>query len=156
MTRFYWRVTATLWMCLMWLLSTSSFRSEKSLKLMEGSMFYIFGAVAPAETVVELLNEIVRKLAHVAEYAILGAVLYFALQPSSRSSIVWDRSAAIRAFGVAALFAVLDEIHQSFVPGRGPSSIDVAIDCAGVALGILMILHRLKARPWSKTHHHQL
>jgi VanZ family protein len=152
MTRFYWRITAMLWMSLMWLLSTSRFRSDKSLKIMEGSMFYLFGASAPAETVVELLNELVRKSAHVAEYAVLGALLYFALQPSNRSFIVWDRSVALRAFSIAAVFAVLDEIHQSYVPGRGPSPVDVAIDCIGVALSIFMILHRLKARPWSKTH----
>jgi VanZ family protein len=138
----------------MWTLSTNRFRSEKSLKLMEGSMFYLFGASAPAETIVELLNEIVRKSAHIAEYAVLGALLYFALQPSSRMPIVWDRAVALRAFTIAALFAVFDEIHQSYVPGRGPSPVDVAIDCIGVALSILMIQHRLKARSWPKTHHH--
>jgi len=41
------------------------------------------------------------------------------------------------AFALGALYAVSDEVHQSFVRGRHASPIDVAIDCAGLALGLL-------------------
>jgi VanZ family protein len=42
------------------------------------------------------------------------------------------------AFALGALYAVSDELHQSFVPGRLGSPLDVAIDAAGVAVGIVL------------------
>ena len=69
---------------------------------------------------------VLRKLAHAAEYAVLGALL---LRATGRTGL---------AFTLAALYAVTDEIHQSFVPGRLGSPIDVAIDAAGAAVGIAL------------------
>ena len=66
-----------------------------------------------------------RKLAHVAEYAVLGALLVRAL----------DRSAPALALGVA--YAATDELHQHFVRGRSGTVVDVAVDALGVAAGIL-------------------
>jgi VanZ family protein len=67
---------------------------------------------------------LLRKLAHAAEYAVLGLLLFRAL----------GRAAA--AFWLGAAYAVTDEIHQAFVPGRLGSPVDFAIDAAGVAIGI--------------------
>jgi hypothetical protein len=69
---------------------------------------------------------VLRKLAHAAEYAILGALLLRAL---GRPAI---------AFLLATLYAVSDEVHQSFVSGRHGSVLDVAIDAVGVAIGIAL------------------
>jgi hypothetical protein len=69
---------------------------------------------------------VLRKLAHAGEYAILGALLARALGRP------WV------AFALGAAYAVSDEIHQSFVPGRMGSPVDVAIDTAGVAAGVLV------------------
>ena len=41
---------------------------------------------------------------------------------------------------VGLIYAITDEFHQSFVPGRGPSVTDVCIDTAGVFAGILIVL----------------
>ena len=41
---------------------------------------------------------------------------------------------------VGVTYAASDEFHQSFVPGRGPSIIDVGIDSLGVLTGILIVL----------------
>ena len=56
----------------------------------------------------------------------LGALLLRALR---------DERAALAA-GVA--YAVTDEVHQHFVPGRVGSPLDVAIDSVGVAIGVLL------------------
>jgi VanZ family protein len=69
---------------------------------------------------------VLRKIAHAAEYAVLGALL---LRATGRTGL---------AFALGALYAVSDEIHQSFVPGRLGSPLDVAIDAAGVAVGIAL------------------
>jgi VanZ family protein len=42
------------------------------------------------------------------------------------------------AFVLAAAFAVTDEIHQAFVPGRQASPLDVAIDVTGIAVGLAL------------------
>src|SRR3712207_1073496 len=68
---------------------------------------------------------VLRKLAHAAEYAILGALLARALR----------RDAVALGLGVA--YAVSDEVHQHFVPGRVGAWYDVVVDAVGVALGIL-------------------
>ena len=69
---------------------------------------------------------LLRKLAHAAEYAVLGALLVRALR----------RPGVAVALGV--LYAVTDEVHQSFVAGRLGSPIDVAIDAVGVVCGVLL------------------
>jgi VanZ family protein len=71
---------------------------------------------------------VLRKLAHTAEYAVLGLLLMRALE-----------QAAV-AFAVGVAFAVTDEIHQAFVPGRHGAPLDVLIDAAGVAIGVLVAL----------------
>jgi VanZ family protein len=68
---------------------------------------------------------ILRKCAHVTEYAILGALLYRAV----------GREAP--AFLAAVAYAATDEFHQHFVRGRHASPVDVAIDAVGVAFGLL-------------------
>jgi VanZ like family len=69
---------------------------------------------------------VLRKLAHAGEYAVLGALLLRALGRP------WV------AFGLGIAYAISDEIHQSFVPGRLGSPLDVAIDAVGVAAGVLL------------------
>lgn len=69
---------------------------------------------------------LLRKLTHVAEYAVLGALLARAL----------PELAALWA-GIA--YAVGDEVHQAFVAGRHGSLLDVAIDASGVLAGILLV-----------------
>ena len=69
---------------------------------------------------------VLRKLAHTAEYAVLGALLVRAI----RNPVV--------AFSVGTLYAVSDEAHQALVPGRMGSPLDVAIDAVGVGCGIVL------------------
>lgn len=69
---------------------------------------------------------VLRKLAHVAEYAILGALLVRAL---GREPL---------AFLLGSAYAVTDEVHQMFVPGREGSPLDWLVDTVGVALGVLL------------------
>ena len=41
---------------------------------------------------------------------------------------------------VGLVYAISDEIHQGFTPGRTPSPIDVGIDTCGVMFGIILVL----------------
>jgi hypothetical protein len=62
------------------------------------------------------------------------------------------RRRVLAAWGATVLYAILDEIHQAFTPGRSPSVADVMTDAFGAALA-LVILRRvlapeIKPRPW--------
>ena len=69
---------------------------------------------------------VLRKLAHAAEYAVLGALL---ARATGRAGL---------AFAIGSLYAASDELHQTLVPGRMGSPLDVAIDAVGVACGVLL------------------
>ena len=68
-----------------------------------------------------------RKLAHAAEYAVLGALLLRAI----------GREVPAVALGIA--YALTDEIHQAFVPGRQGRPLDVLIDAVGVLVGVYVL-----------------
>jgi VanZ family protein len=81
---------------------------------------------------------LLRKLAHLVEFAILGALLARALPE-------------LHALLAGLAYAAFDELHQHFVPGRTGALRDVAIDAVGVLLGILawrrLRGRRLRRRP---------
>ena len=79
---------------------------------------------------------IVRKAAHFSIYTLLGLLLTAAVSstfPAGGYKRLW------LPFLLGALWAVSDEIHQSFVPGRSCELRDMAIDSAGILLGVLFI-----------------
>ena len=53
---------------------------------------------------------------------------------------VWDIKKIGISLVIVMIYAVLDELHQLFVPGRFSSSIDVFIDFVGIALAFLIYL----------------
>lgn len=83
---------------------------------------------------------LLRKAAHIGEYAILFLLTYRALHtlPKQRRTLY----SALFAIG----YAMSDEWHQSFVPGRGPSIRDVGVDSIGVFLAVVWV--RMKQRLW--------
>jgi VanZ family protein len=79
--------------------------------------------------------EPVSLAAHFIEYMILAALLW---QAVSRSGARGRRALAV-AFALTVLYALSDEFHQMFVPGRVADVRDVLTDVTGalVALAIL-------------------
>lgn len=97
------------------------------------------------------LSFFVRKAAHFTEYAVLGGLLAVCVKDfAARRAAVAQGAAAglapgfgrffLPAWGIGALYAVTDEIHQAFVPERACAVMDVGIDAAGVACGVLIVL----------------
>jgi VanZ family protein len=76
-----------------------------------------------------------RKIAHAAEYAVLGFLL---LRASGRVE---------PALGLGIAYAISDEIHQHFVSGRHGAPLDVAIDAVGVAVGVYVGIRWRRASP---------
>ena len=78
---------------------------------------------------------VLRKLAHMAEYALLWLLLHRAFEYRHRLAAV--------AFALA--YAASDEFHQSFVEGRHGTPVDVLIDAVGIAIAV-GLWQRRKAR----------
>jgi len=102
---------------------------------------FFFGEKQLSPDVLELLHTLVRKAAHMSEYAVL-ALLYLHALRQSGAPRPWRK-----ALLLCALYAASDEVHQAFVPDRGPSPVDVLIDTAGACIGLAL------ARIASRTRH---
>jgi VanZ family protein len=73
-----------------------------------------------------------KKLGHMAGYALLALAVLHGLNRFTPAAIA-------AAWGLTVLYAVTDEFHQSLVPGRGSSIVDVGIDALGALLGLLVL-----------------
>jgi VanZ family protein len=91
-------------------------------------VIFAFSSVPSLSTELGTWDTILRKLAHLAEYAVLGVLLDRALR----------RPQLVIAVALASLYAVTDEVHQLFVEGRHGSPVDVGIDTLGALLGVLL------------------
>src|SRR5919206_4125896 len=92
------------------------------------AVIFAFSSIPSLSSGLGVWDTVLRKGAHVTEYAILGALLYRALAVE----------ALALAVGIA--YAATDELHQHLVRGRHASPIDVGIDAVGIALGMLVWL----------------
>ena len=79
------------------------------------------------------LNRIVRKLAHLTEFTILGGVLYAILRRYIEYGTV------VKTIGVGIVIASLDEFIQLFSLGRSSQLSDVLIDTVGIIIGISVV-----------------
>jgi VanZ family protein len=106
-------------------------------------MLVIFGfSATPAKDLPNFnwADVLVKKGGHMLGYGLLGLSYLRGLRGKPDN----DRRASLMAWGLAVLYAVTDEFHQSFVPGRHPSPVDVLIDGIGAA-GLLFV--------WLRYHH---
>jgi VanZ family protein len=84
---------------------------------------------------------LVKKGAHMAGYGLLGALIMRALLAQGLSA----REAAYFAILLAVSYALTDELHQAFVPGRHATVLDVGIDYVGAASACLLARRMVEA-----------
>jgi len=84
---------------------------------------------------------IARKIAHMVEYGILAWLMHRAL----RGTFAWDGKRLWRwSLILTITYALSDEFHQHFIPGRVGSPIDVLIDVIGAMAARVILSHRHK------------
>jgi VanZ family protein len=88
---------------------------------------FTVSSIPNLSTAAGLLGDVLSYGAHAAEYTIFGALLLRALD------------ARLLALGAGIAYAITDEIHQSFVPGRQASAIDLVVDALGLVVGIALL-----------------
>ncbi len=98
--------------------------AELSMAVMNG-VFAIFAKLAEF-----IGHEAFRTIAHGLEYCGLGALLFHAFLQTT------GKAKPFICFAVAAGYALTDEIHQIFIPGRAFQISDIAVDAVGAAAGI--------------------
>lgn len=75
------------------------------------------------------------KLVHLTLYGVEALLLSFAIRWPGRDGFSISRAAAL--VGLMAVWGVVDETHQSWIPGRSMEADDVAADVSGAAVGAL-------------------
>jgi len=98
------------------------------------ALIFVLSSVPDLGTGLGGWDYVLRKFAHAAEYAVLGALL---MRATGKPRL---------AFALATLYAVSDEAHQSFVPSRSASAVDVSIDSIGAICGTLLSYRRNRRR----------
>ena len=81
---------------------------------------------------IEILSLIIRKLAHITEYFILGILTINCLKDYKIKYLY------ISSILFCIIYACSDEFHQLFISGRSGTIIDVLIDSIGIILGIFI------------------
>lgn len=131
-------VSLILWMIVIFTLSAQV--QEKSHNLSTGITKVVVETiekvVPKAEINVKKIHHLIRKNAHFFAYLVLGILSMIVLRCSGMKGckcILWS-------LFICVAYAISDEIHQAFVPGRGPGLKDVLIDSAGAMVGITLCL----------------
>ena len=89
---------------------------------------------------IETIVFVVRKGAHLTEYAILAFLIWRARRkPVRNDTRPWKGLEARFAVVIVALYASTDELHQAFVPSRQASVWDVLLDTTGAVVGMLLL-----------------
>lgn len=124
-----------LWMALIFYLSHQPANTSNGLS--KGATEIIVETVekiAPSVDInIKNFNHNLRKNAHFFAYLVLGILVVNGL----RSIGIVGYKAMSLALFICILYAISDEVHQLFVPGRGGQIKDVIIDSAGAVVGIL-------------------
>jgi VanZ family protein len=112
-----------------------------------GIIFWLSSQPQPFDLPEPLLQTLVSKGGHMLGYAGLSVLWRRALATQA----AWpERRVAAMAFLLTVLYAISDEVHQTFVPGRHGSPVDVLIDVAGAALGLGLLRRRQRTRAAKK------
>ena len=91
---------------------------------------------AEKEKVLKKIEHFIRKLAHFSLYTVVGFLLMSLLSTYR----IKQKYRIYISLGIGLMYAISDEIHQSFIPERTPMISDVCIDTCGVITGIIILL----------------
>jgi VanZ family protein len=129
------RLPVLVWVGVIFLGSTNLMSAEHTSRLIVPFLRWLKPSIS-AETLASI-HFILRKCAHMGEYAVLGLLLLRAatLMTNSKRSIP---ILYVSVLAVCVFVAATDEFHQTFVASRGASVRDIMIDSGGVILGLLI------------------
>jgi VanZ family protein len=125
------------WISAIFLFSTDSFSAAETSSIIVPVLKWLFPSLPPQE--VNMVHVMCRKAAHVLEYFVLGILTWRAFRGEGHiGKRLWIQSAVL-----VLVVALSDEFHQSFVPSRTSSIMDVGYDFIG-GIAALLLLSRTR------------
>ena len=123
-----------IWIGVIFVLSSGQGSSTRTSLIIRPILEFLFPAAT--EETLQLYHGLIRKCAHLTEYAVLGFLACRAFVRLSEPSL--RKYFYLLAVALVVIVAASDEFSQSFNPARTGSSIDALIDVAGGLLGIVV------------------
>lgn len=142
----YW-LPPLVWMAVIWSASSDLGSADHTVGPVSWLVSVLVSWATPAQ--IDFAHWLVRKLGHLTEYAILAVLWFRTLHTGRRLASVPSAAAALT---LSIAWAMADELHQSFVPSRTASALDVMIDGIGAMASVLILysrttLGRISLRP---------
>jgi VanZ family protein len=117
------------WLAMIACFSTDTFSSEHTGSILEKIVRAVYGHISPAHF--RILHILVRKTAHFTVYGLLSWLAFYSWRTTLPRRVPWTFTWSILALLVTLVAGSADEVHQIFVPSRGPSPYDVMLDMMG-------------------------
>jgi VanZ family protein len=130
-----WWLTTLAWVAEILYLSTPTFKGSLSESLLVQIVDSLYLSVSWGT--LEVLDSLLRKIAHLTEYGIFALLLYRCF--AGRDGFRWRPHLAYWCVVAACAYSLTDELHQVFSPGRHASLIDSGIDTTGAAMAMLLV-----------------
>ncbi len=124
---------AILWAAVIWLFSTASFSAPSTSRVILPLLRWVLPGAS--HEALELMHFLIRKSAHFVEFFVFSLLILRGVRGERAG---WKLGWGLAAVLIAACYAALDELHQSFVPGRMASPMDSLLDTCGAAAAQLL------------------
>lgn len=131
-------ILTILWMAMIFYMSNqpaaaSTVQSNNAIEFL--GTLPIIGNVIETLTTNGTVTVIVRKSAHMFSYAMLSIFVFMSMYDLK----VDFKKLCIKSIVIAFIYAITDEIHQFFIPGRSCELRDVLIDTSGAILAMFVV-----------------
>jgi VanZ family protein len=133
--------------------STATMSAKNTSEWLYPIWVHLFGPISTAHW--DEVHHLIRKTGHFVGYGLVSVAFFYSWRQTLRRMAVrhWTlwRRASVLAVLCTLLIAISDEYHQSFLPSRTSSPIDVCIDlCGAIAAQLLTlaIVQLFFRRPW--------
>jgi VanZ family protein len=122
--------------------STATMSADNTSRILYPLWLKLFGPISPAAWAE--VHHLIRKTGHFVGYGLVSVTFFYSwrqtfLRMAVKHWTLWRR-ASVLAVLCTLLIAILDEFHQSFIPSRTSSPIDVCIDLSGAIVAQLVLL----------------
>jgi VanZ family protein len=122
--------------------STATMSAANTSRILYPLWVKFFGPTSPAQWAA--VHHVIRKTGHFIGYGTVSVAFFYSWRQTLHRMAVqhWTlwRRASVLAVLCTLLIAILDEFHQSFIPSRTSSPIDVCIDLSGAIAAQLVLL----------------
>lgn len=103
---------------------------------------------AERQEIADDLDPPLRTMAHMFCFCVLGMLYFLTSRTFPASTLI----GALSSVGCALIYAISDEVHQHFVPGRSMQLQDILVDLTGAVIGVAFVLIVMRIRKRRKAH----